>query len=93
MSIVIALIIVVLVSILIAKFYPKPKSTQVEEQPTWEFSPKPIPESTHVNTPAPETLTPKKEVVAEPIAKAPKMDAKPKKKKPQQKKPAKKINA
>ena len=92
MSIVIALIIVLVVAGLVVKFYPKPKTTQVEEQPTWEFSPKPIPESTHVIPPTPETLTPKSEAVVEPVVNAPKMAAKPKKK-PQHKKPAKKINA
>ena len=93
MSIVIALIIVAVVSLLIAKYYPKPKNVQVEEQPTWEFLPKPIPESTHVNPPTPETLTPKKEVITKSVVEIPTMAAKPKKKPQPKKKPAKKVNA
>ena len=88
MSIVIALIVVLVVGGLITKFYPKPKSTQVEEQPTWDFSPKPIPESTHVNPPVPETLTPKETIIEstpEVVVETPTMVAKPKKK-PQPKK-------
>jgi hypothetical protein len=51
MSIVIAFTIVVLVSLLIAKYYPKKSSTT-------GFAPKPIPESTRVIPPTPEILTP-----------------------------------
>jgi hypothetical protein len=50
MSIVIAFTIVVLVSLLIAKYYPKKPSTT-------GFSPKPIPESTSVIPPTHEILT------------------------------------
>ena len=84
MSIVITIIIVVLVSVLVAKYYPKQK------QPTT---------LAQGETLTPEELAPKTAVVIEPlveskvIAEAPKMDVKPKKKKPQHKKSTKKVNA
>jgi hypothetical protein len=81
MSIVIALIAVVVVGLLIAKFYPKP-TPKVEEKATWDFTPKSEPV---VKTP--------EVIVKAPIAEAPKMDAKPKKKPQPKKKPAKKTNA
>jgi hypothetical protein len=96
MSIVIALIIVGLVSVLVTKYYPK------KQQQPRGFGSKPIPESTHVNSPAPETLTPKEsvpEVVVEPlvetkvVVETPTMVAKPRKKPHHKKKPAKKVDA
>jgi hypothetical protein len=84
MSIVIALIVVLVVSGLIAKFYPKQK------QPTT---------LAQGETLTPEELAPETAVIIESlveskvIAEAPKMDAKPKKKKQHYKKPAKKANA
>ena len=88
MSIVIALIIVLVVAGLIAKFYPKPIQSSLAQGeiliPEPEFLPEPTPEV--IVEPLVET-----KVVAEaPKVEAPKMTAKPKKK-PQHKKPAKKV--
>jgi hypothetical protein len=81
MSIVIALIVVLVVGVLVVKFYPK-APPKIEEKATWDFTPKSEPV---VKTP--------EVVVKAPIAETPKMDAKPKKKPQQKKKPAKKVNA
>jgi hypothetical protein len=79
MSIVIALIAVLVVGGLIAKFYPKQKQTTILAQG-------------ETLTPEPVTDNSVPEVVIEPLIETPKMVAKPKKK-PQHKKPAKKVNA
>ena len=81
MTFVIALIAVVVVGLLIAKYYPK-STPKVEEKATWDFTPKSEPV---VKTP--------EVIVKAPIAETPKMDAKPKKKPQHKKKPAKKANA
>ena len=78
MSIVIALIVVLVVGVLVSKYYPKPNKTIVVA-PEPELAPEP----TVVIEPLVETKV---------VAETPKMDAKPKKK-PQHKKPAKKANA
>jgi hypothetical protein len=59
MSIVIVLIIVLVVGGLVVKFYPHPVKTKViEEQPTWNFDPKSISESTHITPSIPEIYFP-----------------------------------
>ena len=79
MSIVIALIVVLVVGVLISKYYPKPNKTiVVAPEPEMELAP----ETSVVIEPLVETKV-----------ETPKMGAKPKKKKPQHKKPAKKANA
>jgi hypothetical protein len=75
MTFVLALIAVLVVGVLIAKFYPK-STPKVEEKATWDFTPK---SESVIPTPTPVVETPKVETL--------KVDAaKPKKKKPSAKK-------
>jgi len=81
MSIVIAILAVIVVSGLIAKFYPKQKQTTILAQG-------------ETLTPEPITDNSVPEVIVEPLVETPKMVAKPKKKSQPKKKPAKtKVDA